>query len=171
MIFNYIEEKSLKILNEFDLLKYPINVNKLAKKLGVGVEASNFNDEVSGLFVIKDDKPFIAYNLNQNKKRRRFTIAHELGHYILHSKSKSLFIDKNKSVMYRNSESSTGEILKEREANAFAAALLMPIPLIASEIKNLKGDDIVEELAKKFNVSTQAMSFRLSNLGYDFGMF
>ena len=53
MIFNYIEEKSLKILNEFDLLKYPINVNKLAKKLGVGVEASNFNDEVSGLFVIK----------------------------------------------------------------------------------------------------------------------
>lgn len=171
MIFNYIEEKSLKILNEFDLLKYPINVNKLAKKLGVGVEASNFNDEVSGLFVIKDDKPFIAYNLNQSKKRRRFTIAHELGHYILHSKSKSLFIDKNKSVMYRNSESSTGEILKEREANAFAAALLMPIPLIASEIKKLKGDDIVEELAKKFNVSTQAMSFRLSNLGYDFGMF
>ena len=77
MIFNYIEEKSLKILNEFDLLKYPINVNKLAKKLGVGVEASNFNDEVSGLFVIKDDKPFIAYNLNQSKKRRRFTIAHE----------------------------------------------------------------------------------------------
>lgn len=171
MIFNYIEEKSLKILNEFDLLNYPINVNKLAKKLGVGVEASNFNDEVSGLFVIKDDKPFIAFNLNQSKKRRRFTIAHELGHYILHSKSRSLFVDKNKSVMYRNSESSTGEFLKEREANAFAAALLMPIPLIASEIKDLKGDDIVEQLAKKFNVSTQAMSFRLSNLGYDFGMF
>jgi len=171
MIFNYIEEKSVNILKEFNLLKSPINVNKLAKKLGVGVEASNFNDEVSGLFVIKDDKPYIAYNLNQSKKRRRFTIAHELGHFILHSKSKSLFIDKNKSIMYRNSESSTGEFLKEREANAFAAALLMPIPLILQEVKDLNGDDIIEKLASKFNVSTQAMSFRLSNLGYDFGMF
>jgi Zn-dependent peptidase ImmA (M78 family) len=171
MIFKYIEEKSLNILLENKLLKLPINVDKLAKKMGVGVEASNFNDEVSGLFVMKDDKPFIAYNLSQSRKRRRFTIAHELGHYILHSKSKSLFIDKNNSVMYRNSESSTGEFLKEREANAFAAALLMPIPLIASEIKDLDGDDIVEKLASKFNVSTQAMSFRLSNLGYDFGMF
>ena len=73
MIFNYIEEKSLKILNEFEILKHPINVNKLAKKMGVGVEPSNFNDEVSGLFVIKDDKPFIAYNLSQSKKRRNFT--------------------------------------------------------------------------------------------------
>lgn len=171
MIFNYIEEKSVNILKEFDLLKSPINVNKLAKKLGVGVEASNFNDDVSGLFVIKDDKPYIAYNLNQNKKRSRFTIAHELGHFILHSKNKSLFIDKNRSIMYRNSESSTGEYLKEREANAFAAALLMPIPLILKEAKDLNGDDIIEKLASKFNVSTQAMSFRLSNLGYDFGMF
>jgi len=171
MIFNYIEEKSIKLLKEFDLLKTPINVNKLSKKLGVGVEASNFNDEVSGLFVIKDDKPYIAYNLNQSKKRRRFTIAHELGHFILHSRSKSLFIDKNESIMYRNSESSTGEFLKEREANAFAAALLMPIPLILEEAKALNGDDIIEKLASKFNVSTQAMSFRLSNLGYDFGMF
>ena len=47
MIFNYIEEKSLKILNEFDLLKYPINVNKLAKKLGVGVEAAMIDDTVT----------------------------------------------------------------------------------------------------------------------------
>jgi len=171
MIFKYIEEKSTSILKEYELLKLPINVNKLSKKLGVGVEPSNFNDEVSGLFVIKDSKPFIAYNVNQSKKRRRFTIAHELGHFILHSKNKSLFVDKNKSVMYRNSESSTGELLKEREANAFAAALLMPISLIQSEIKDLNGDDIIEKLASKFNVSTQAMSFRLSNLGYDFGMF
>jgi len=171
MIFKYIEEKSLNILKDNNLLKLPVNVDNLAKKLGVGIEASDFNDEVSGLFVIKDDKPFIAYNLNQSKKRRRFTIAHELGHFILHSKSKSLFIDKNNSVLYRNSESSTGEYLKEREANAFAAALLMPIPLIAQEIKSLDGNDIVEKLASKFQVSTQAMSFRLSNLGYDFGMF
>ncbi len=171
MIFNYIEEKSVNILKEFDLLKTPINVNKLAKKLGVGVEPSLFNDEVSGLFVIKDDKPFIAYNLSQNKKRRRFTIAHELGHFILHSKNKSLFIDKNKSIMYRNSESSTGEFFKEREANAFAAALLMPRVLIETVLSNLGGKDIIEQLASKFNVSTQAMSFRLANLGYDFGMF
>ncbi|MGJ8592203.1 MAG: ImmA/IrrE family metallo-endopeptidase [Aquaticitalea sp.] len=143
----------------------------MAKKLKVELESTDFNDKVSGLFVMKHDTPYIAFNSNHSKKRRRFTIAHELGHFILHSKSKSLFVDKNKSVMYRNSDSSSGEFLKEREANAFAAALLMPRKLIEEEIKSINDERIINDLADKFDVSTQAISFRLSNLGYDFGVF
>lgn len=74
--------------------------------------------------------------------------------------------------MYRNNASSTGEVLIEREANAFAAAILMPKELIAQEInKLLDGDalEIITKLSKKFGVSEQAMSFRLSNLGYYIG--
>ena len=107
----------------------------------------------------------------EDPKRQRFTIAHELGHLRLHSKDQPVFIDKAPKVMYRNNASATGEIHKEREANAFAAALLMPKDLIANVIENCKcgGDDAVKYLAKEFKVSDQAMSFRLSNLGYYIG--
>jgi len=73
--------------------------------------------------------------------------------------------------MYRNNASATGEIHKEREANAFAAALLMPKDLVANVIEKFKfnGDEMVKHLASEFNVSDQAMSFRLSNLGYYIG--
>lgn len=171
MIFNYIENKTEELLRSNKLFQAPVNVNKLAKKIGVKVESKEFDDDVSGLFVMKDDKPFIAYNSNQGSNRRRFTIAHELGHFVLHSKNKPLFVDKPKEVMFRNSDSSKGEFLKEREANAFAAAVLMPRSLLKEEIDNNSATELIETLSKKFKVSTQAMSFRLSNLGYDFGMF
>ncbi len=171
MIFSHIEEKTETLLRQFNLLSPGFSVNKLAEKLGVQVEGKSMNDDVSGLLVIKNDKAYIIYNSDQSFKRKRFTIAHELGHFFLHSKSKPLFVDKSKEVMYRNSDSSTGEIMKEREANAFAAALLMPRCLIKEHISNFEDFEVVNSLAKKFNVSTQAMSFRLSNLGYEFGMF
>ena len=75
------------------------------------------------------------------------------------------------TALFRNSDSSTGEILQEREANAFAAALLMPKYLVKEEIEDLnlsfdQDDKSVEQLAKKFKVSSQSMMFRLSNLNY-----
>lgn len=171
MIFSHIETKTETLLRQFKLLSPGFNVNKLAEKVGVQVEGKSMNDDVSGLLVIKNDKAYIIYNSDQSIKRRRFTIAHELGHFYLHSKNKPLFVDKSKEIMYRNSDSSTGEIMKEREANAFAAALLMPRCLIEEHINESKDFEGVGSLAKKFNVSTQAMSFRLSNLGFEFGMY
>lgn len=77
--------------------------------------------------------------------------------------------------MYRNTQSSTGELLKEREANSFAAALLMPRNLILMAIDNLtddEQDDFVQSLARKFKVSESAMGVRLSNMGLlEFGLF
>ena len=69
----------------------------------------------------------------------RFTIAHELAHYILHTKETKLFVDKQ--VLYRDGKSSTGEILQEREANAFAASLIMPGKLITEEVEKLKHEN------------------------------
>lgn len=71
--------------------------------------------------------------------------------------------------MYRNNNSSTGESYREIEANSFAAALLMPKKLLQKELINntQKISDIkIKSLAKKFEVSTQAMSIRLINLGF-----
>jgi Zn-dependent peptidase ImmA (M78 family) len=71
-------------------------------------------------------------------------------------------------VYRRDDQSSTGNDGEEIEANAFAAALLMPMQLMRQEImKNkldLDDDKAVAELAKRFNVSSTAMSYRLGKL-------
>ena len=168
-----IEEQTVEILKKNNCFTLPIEVEELAVNIGVKLEKVEVDDDVSGLFVMKKNKPYILYNALQSTNRTRFTIAHELGHYILHSYKTPLFIDKTSKVLYRDNNSSTGEILMEREANAFAAALLMPKSLIRNELdkKISDVDDVIQYLADKFQVSSQAMSFRLSNLGYDFGMF
>jgi len=171
MILKYIEEQANRVLSEHGFNKLPIDVKKLSKKLGVNTESDDLATDIAGIFVIKSDTPFIRYNKSDNSQRQRFTIAHELGHLLLHSKTTPLFIDKTQKIMYRNVESSTGELHMEREANAFAAAILMPENLVKEELNEIKKGDIISQLARKFNVSPQAMSFRLSNLGYDFGIF
>lgn len=173
MINNRIESiandilSSLKIENASE-----IDLEKISKFLNIDVQKEDMHDEISGLFVIKDGNSYIRYNSHQDKNRQRFTIAHELGHSVLH-KETPLFVDKkNERIMYRNSDSSTGEIRKEREANAFAAALLMPSDFIRKEWQNIPSEELpVEYLAKVFQVSSQAMSFRLANLGYEVGMY
>lgn len=171
MIFSYIEEKTESLLKEYNFFKAGFNIESLCKKLNIRVIAENFDDEISGLFVVSDKMPIISYNKNEidNPNRVRFTIAHELGHYILHSKEQPVFIDKQPKVMYRNVNSTTGELYKEREANAFAASLLMPRHLINEEINNVpnSAEEAIKYLAKKFKVNEQAMSYRLANLGYD----
>jgi len=171
--YSYIEKKAEEILTNNNVFKAGFDVEKLVKKLNIDIIPEKLDNDVSGLFVRIDDKPVISYNKNEsNLGRKRFTIAHELGHYILHS-DKPLFIDKTPKVMFRNSASSSGEQLQEREANHFAAALLMPIKLIKEEIDNAPENvtNPIEYLAKKFKVSEQAMTFRLANLGYDIGLY
>jgi Zn-dependent peptidase ImmA (M78 family) len=175
MILQHIEEMAEKILKDSGCFRAPVNVTTIVNTHDIKLQEVDLEDEVSGFFIIKDKKPHIGVNKNQSEKRRRFTIAHEFGHFILHSKETPLFVDKTEKVLYRNLESSTGEIVKEREANAFAAALLMPRGLLKIEIDNSDIESIgsiSEYLSKKFNVSEKAMEHRLTNLGLlDFGLF
>lgn len=171
--YKYIEEKAEQVLRDANLFKSGFDIKKLALKLNIKLVEDNLAEDVSGFFVINNGKPIITYKKEATKsKRTRFTIAHEIGHFILHSKEQPIFIDRTPKVLYRNSASSTGEILKEREANTFAAALLMPKLLVENEISKLDEKDIdsvIKTLSEKFDVSEQAMSFRLSNIGYDIG--
>lgn len=178
MILTYVEEKAEKLSIELGFTEYPINIFEFASRAGISILPMELDSDVSGLFIVKDGKPYIAYNRDENQTRVRFTIAHELGHYFLHSKSIPLFVDKVERVHYRNQDSSSGEVRKEREANSFAAALLMPKNHLIHEIENLQNefgassDKVVRSLAKKFDVSPIAMTIRLTNLGLiEFGLF
>lgn len=163
----YIEEKAEALLTQLKINKLPINPKICAEKLDLTVEAAILEDDISGIFLSENSEHYIIYNKNEGTLRQRFTIAHELGHFILH-KDSGVFVDRKSTALYRNSSSATGEVLKEREANAFAAALLMPKEMLEKELSSLsESEDIVETLADKFKVSKPAMSFRLSNLGYE----
>lgn len=175
MVIPHIEALAEKILKETDCFSVPVDVMQCAKSKNIGVEATSLEDDISGFFLSKNKKFHIGYNSDHSENRRRFTVAHELGHYFLHSKEIPLFIDKLERSLYRNTESSSGEIQKEREANAFAAALLMPKTLLIREIKSCNVeliDSITKYLSSKFKVSEEAMSFRLTNLGLlDYGLY
>jgi Zn-dependent peptidase ImmA (M78 family) len=140
--------------------------------LGLTVERALLGDEVSGLLVIQDGSGVIGVSVSQAPTRQRFTIAHEIGHWVLHREKMPVFIDKHFLQPYfaafRNAASATGTDRLEREANSFAAALLMPVPAIRSAVSqfdaDVSDDEAVEALAERFQVSRQAMAFRLANV-------
>lgn len=146
----------------------PVDLERVAESLGVIVKEFDLGKEVSGVLTQKGDRFIIGVNSTHSSQRKRFTIAHEIGHYVLHSAHEAVFVDRSFSVKYRDARSSTGEIRLEREANAFAASLLMPARLVKLRVKDQSfdiGDDSsLNQLASDFGVSSQAMMFRLINL-------
>jgi Zn-dependent peptidase ImmA (M78 family) len=93
----------------------------------------------------------------------------------MHYEADKVFVDNNSfKLMFRKQNFSQAEVRREREANSFAAAILMPRNLIKVEFENLQqnlsrhlnDEQIIHELAATFEVSELAMAYRLSNLGY-----
>lgn len=103
------------------------------------------------------EKYFVCeYNRDEVSHRTRFTIAHELGHVLLGH------VNENNVMMRDTTFSSSTHDPDERAANAFAAELIMP----RSRVKELyRSARNIHQLSEAFGVSTQAMTFRLKNLG------
>lgn len=150
----------------------PVPIEAIAPSLGIRVQYEPAEDELSG-FLLRDlsrQKAIIGVNDRHSKNRQRFTIAHELGHYLLHEQEK-LHVDRRFQIQLRDGNSSKGESEEEKEANLFAAELLMPVSFIRQDLAEVEGLDLEDDatvsgLAEKYGVSTQAMTFRLAYLGY-----
>jgi Zn-dependent peptidase ImmA (M78 family) len=134
----------------------PINVVSLANILGIKVYNAAWPDNVSGKIqkdAMKGGTSGFAIFVNKDhpKTRKRFTIAHELAHYILHEPhiGDGLFDD----AMYRSGLPES----KEVQANQMAADILMPW----AHLRPLIGKYTPAELAQKFEVSPEAMNIRL----------
>jgi len=151
-----------------------VAIDRVAQHLNLRTAGTGFEDDISGILVAEKNRAAIGYNAMHAPVRQRFTIAHEIGHYVLHVLNvktpphSRLFVDRY--VVYRRGEdSATGNDQEEVEANTFAAALLMPERLVREDIKkhrfDLDDEDDLSALARHFNVSASAMSNRLANLG------
>ena len=99
----------------------------------------------------------IAYNGKARGERQRFTIAHELGHFILHRSQKQSFNCDSQSVH----TGIDGLRQIEREADEFASNLLMPGDLLREWISNQRIDlHVLSAIAKRFQVSFEALCIR-----------
>ncbi len=145
------------ILKEYWDGRLPVDPARIATGLGVRVEKSsgsiinNSKHALSGEFLEENGVPVIRFNGSEARVRQRFTIAHELGHFVLNHGPRHR--DEAQNFSINNYD------LYEVAANNFAAELLMPAEavsyLIGQGVTTLKG------LADKFNVSTVAMNIRL----------
>ena len=165
-----IEKNAEELLRECGALRVPVPLDSVVHHLALTAQARPLA-EVSGVLVVENGRGVIGYNLNHSRVRQRFTVAHEIGHFVMHTSSNQqqrLFVDRS-TMFKRDGDSSTGDDLQEIQANKFAAALLMPEKLIREAIAtsdfDLDDEDDVNDLAKRFNVSAAAMTFRLKNLG------
>lgn len=166
-----IEEKATEVLQRTGTYRVPVPVEVVALRHGLEVEAAALGDGVSGVLIVQGDRGSIGYNETHAAARQRFSIAHELGHFVLHRnepETANLFIDKKFAIFLRDEQSAEGAELREIQANHFAAALLMPADALRKEIASgefdLVDDDSLAELAERFEVSARALSIRLATL-------
>lgn len=143
------------------LSEAPVKLNAIAEHLGIPVYLSTLKPKISGL-IEPDEKSRSNFRIRLNRhelaERQRFTLAHEIAHFLLH---RSLIgggvVD---DTMYRSGLSSKREV----EANRLAADLCMPRDLIEQhrhQLRHLDADELVSEMAKRFRVSKPAMQIRL----------
>ncbi len=167
--FKRIDEKAMKLLHQSEALALPVNLNRIVECLGLSLNEKPLENEYSGFLAVKEKA--IVVNLRHPPARRRFTIAHEIGHYQLHRRNEDIpvFIDR---AVYHRKESVAGvDHLMEMQANTYAAGLLMPEALLDEYLEDHPALDLekpadIKTLAEEFEVSRPAMEFRLINLGF-----
>lgn len=170
-----IQQRAARLLREAGITVPPVDVDRIAQLLNVEIRREHADDEVSGALYRLPTGAVLGVNSSHPPLRQRFTIAHEIGHLVLHELP--VFLDRvypassitrsTEPRYKRNRLSSAAVDPIEIEANRFAACLLMPRQMLISRLAEESlplGSPQVEKLAGLFNVSVQAMTFRLTNL-------
>ena len=168
-------KEAQRLLKERGTHSAPVDVHSIAERFARIVK-SPLEPEVSGVLVPQEKGNWIIIvNESHHPVRQRFTIAHELGHLLLHG-YKTPHADRR--FRFRDARSSEGSAIEEIQANQFAAELLMPRELIikaAIETIGFQVFDYVSSqdtefseglaaLAKEYEVSQQAIAIRLSSI-------
>ena len=165
-----IYQRAQKFCLEHHIEEYPVKIVGLCNECGFEVHAEPLPQDVAG-FIVVQDEPFTKFktgkviicNSNDRASRQRFTIAHELAHFVLHRNESQKFFA-HRDVGQR------GGI--ETEADLFAAQILMPADLVFKAFEKLEKElRVVPQsmkaryIADEFAVSVEAAHIRLEQLG------
>lgn len=159
--YRNLPEETRSIIDEH-VSEFPVKLGKLAKRLGVKVLLSTLPRGISGQISQGDDGQFIIkVNRHEAKHRQRFTLAHELAHYILHRDIIEKVGGWSEGVLLR-APNQPMEI--EYQANRLASDLVMPsdqLTNVISEYQEPITSEVIDDLAGRFGVSTAAMEIKL----------
>lgn len=148
------KQYALSVLEDFGLTEPPVNPTFIARELGVDVFFVKFAEEhsrISGFYDCTDDAIFV--NEDEYPLRQTFTIAHELGHRIMH---RDWAASNDYTVLMRDEGSDRNKY--ELEADEFAGNLLMPRHMLDKYVSHSDRGD----LSKLFAVSIPSVNVRLS---------
>lgn len=158
--YHNAKEKAEQMLKENFVNDPPVDVYEIAKNEGLEIEIKDFSDKfnhISGY--IKPEIRTIFVNSRDTENRRKFTIAHELGHWILH-RDKLESEPEKYAILYRIPLGRSQDDPVEQEANCFAANLLVPEEMLTAR----REGKTEEELATEFHVSRDVIGYRISAL-------
>ena len=144
------------------LCEIPVKLGSMAKELGIVVKRSpTIPRNISGKITKQPTGYEIKINKYESLARQRFTLAHELAHFLLHRTEIDRLGEIADNVLYRSGASETIEY----EANRLAAQIIMPEEAISERqqaIGNNIDENIVDQLAKEFGVSKAVMEIRIA---------
>lgn len=160
------------LLKKSGIQESPVDVEKITKLLNIELRKRphDSNTGISGILIRDGNKVILGVNSKHHEHRQRFSIAHEIGHFLLHE-GNEVFIDREYKVNFRDNNSSLGTNIQEIEANAFAGLLLIPDEFLQKDLEKYEIDiqdskeieKLAKTLSKKYNVSPVSMMLRLSS--------
>jgi Zn-dependent peptidase ImmA (M78 family) len=160
MTLDDVKDKARNVLKDNFLSEPPINVYLLAKNYGLKIKEGLFPNgysNISGFITISNGIPILYVNSDDSQNRKNFTVAHELGHWILHKDR--VESDPNLAILFRIPLGTLNKDPLEKEANAFAAELLVPKEML----DKLKDNKSAKDLAAIFEVSEEVIGYRLEH--------
>ncbi len=146
-------------IDEF-LSEHPVKLGALAKRLGVKVLLSTLRRGTSGQIGQENGEFVIRINRHEAKHRQRFTLAHEIAHFLLHRDMVVADGGWSENVLLRSGQPDNVEY----EANRLASDLVIPSAQLAEAAGNYSGpitSEAIEDLARRFRVSTAALEIKL----------
>ncbi len=159
--YGYARQMARKVLKDCGITEPPVDLQRLLEKQGYEyLEVDTFPKKVDALFVETDDACYFAVNSCHHLHRKRFSVAHEFGHILLKHNvgyyDSDISIDNPLDAQSHNSS----EDAFEKEANAFAGELLIPLDMLKKEFGKTPEIGV---LAGAFLVSQDAMAVAISN--------
>lgn len=138
-----------------------VDIYAIAQGLGCKVEEVDFNDATVSAQVLRDKEIDNGYVIqiarNDPPRRKKFSVAHEIAHIVLHDDGKNKFIEQRRPI----ADYPQDVAYKEIQASMLAAAILLPDQQVRQAWQASKS---VDEVAEMFNVSYKAAFNRLDNL-------
>ena len=152
-----------EILADFSGDSLNVDPFLIAKNEGIFISQYDFTDDFDALIEYQDDGSFIIFlnNKVELEERRRFTIAHELGHYFIPHHQNKLVA--NEWMISCQTAFSSDNIL-EKEADKFAAELLMPTSSFYDRVSKDLSLKIIEALSKQYKTSITSTAIRAVGL-------